>query len=223
MSESEPQSNPTSKDDSKAESLQHEKKDLADALQALSEGAAPSDSSLEDADDEGELLAEGFEFDPMTGRSLRPAVPEKSKPKPREAHREDPPAPVVREAIPTASPEPARKIDFEQIIETEELAVPAPSAEALASSTRLRGSRPAAPRNSALNVQRTIIPIFLTLAAICIGVGIWFLSLPMESILRSTAARLHVYLFIAAPILAIVAAINMVQVRAQLRKIASAS
>lgn len=95
------------------------------------------------------------------------------------------------------------------------VAVPAPSAEMLMSSGLLHMSAPrgASSRQRSMTLQRTLIPILLTLALILPGAGVWLILHPAESELRVYGQRLLLYLVGGGVIFIILAIVNMIQVR----------
>jgi hypothetical protein len=75
-------------------------------------------------------------------------------------------------------------------------------------------ARPAKPRS--VTVQRTLIPILLTLAVLLPAFGGWLLRRPQESELRMYGQRLMIYLVAASVVFLILAIVNMMQVRGTL-------
>jgi hypothetical protein len=120
--------------------------------------------------------------------------------------------------VPTPQPHPVPAM--EQIADDDDLsAVPAPSEEMLMSSglRQARSPRVTPTKPRSLTVQRTLIPILLTLALLLPGFGFWLLRRPAESELRIYGRRLLVYLIVGGAIFLVLAIVNMIQVRATLR------
>jgi hypothetical protein len=72
---------------------------------------------------------------------------------------------------------------------------------------------PRAIKRRSMTLQRTLIPILLTLALILPAAGIWLLLHPEESELRAYGQRLFFYLLGGGAVFLFLAIVNMVQVR----------
>jgi hypothetical protein len=133
------------------------------------------------------------------------------------------PPPLVPTPQPGHEPEPDHAPEFQRIVEDDGLLeIPAADAEILASSMHHRrreasGHRgPGQPRS--LFVQRTIIPILLTLGLLLPGVAIWLMRMPHDSELYAVGQKTRLYLFLVSPIFLALAIVNMLQVRAALKR-----
>lgn len=102
---------------------------------------------------------------------------------------------------------------LEQIVDDDLVAVPAPSAEMLMAGARHRAAAPRTAKHRSNTLQRTLIPILLTLAFLLPGFGIWLLLRPEQSELRVYGQRLFIYLLGGGAVFLALAIVNMIQVR----------
>ncbi|MBC8108446.1 MAG: hypothetical protein H7Z14_17810 [Anaerolineae bacterium] len=144
-------------------------------------------------------------------RSNAPAVPE-TRQRPAEPEAIDAPVYVGPDFVTAGSGEVAGAHEIE---EDDLVAVPAPAAEMLMSSGLRHAAAPrrASTRHRSMTLQRTLIPILLTLALILPAAGIWLLLHPEESELRAYGQRLFLYLVGGGVVFLILAIVNMLQVR----------
>lgn len=106
----------------------------------------------------------------------------------------------------------------EEVNEDDLVAVPAPSPEMLMSSGLRHAAMPRAiKRQASVTLQRTLIPILLTLALLLPGIGVWLILHPEESELRAYGQKLLIYLIIGGAVFLALAIVNMIQVRAVLQ------
>jgi hypothetical protein len=167
-----------------------EKDRLADALRELSGAPRPQP-------------------DPDAPRApvVRPLAPERK-----------PPPPLVKPASLDPHSAHGEASGLDQIVDDGDLvAVPAPSEDDLlgAAMRRVRTSHRAKPR--AMSLQRTLIPILLTLSVLLPAFGAWMLLRPDESELRLYGQRLMIYLLIGGGVFLVLAIVNMIQVRSSMR------
>jgi len=125
----------------------------------------------------------------------------------------------------TPTPQPVASVSdtsgLDQIVGGDDddlVAVPAPSEEMLMSAAARHMRAPRLPtKTRSATLQRTLIPILLTLGVLLPGFGIWLLVHPAESELHLYGQRLLIYLCIAGAVFLILAIVNMFQVRGALR------
>jgi len=103
---------------------------------------------------------------------------------------------------------------YDEVDEDDLVAVPAPSAEMLLSSGLRHAAAPrGSKRRRSMTLQRTLIPILLTLAVILPASAFWLVLHPEESELRLYGQRLFFYLLGGGAVFLILAIVNMIQVR----------
>jgi hypothetical protein len=208
--------------------------DIADALERLADGqpdkpprpAAPPGASSEfraarPAEPEATTP-------PKTPTSAKP--PPAAKPKPARPDRPDrPDRPVeppstqwsddeAAEVRAAAAAEPAEYNPLSEIVDTDDVGVPAPEDEALAPHAPAKEPAPrrsiGVPRSH--EFRRTVIPILLTCGVLLIGIGALRWIGGAESVFSDMSTPLCATLCGVGAFLLIVAALNMLQVKAEL-------
>lgn len=209
---------------------QDEKDKIADALRALAGEDAHNEARESASTDGVDDLSRPPVVRPLTPharleRPLRPGAPVRP-PVPGAG-----PSMQVESIVPAQAPKPSldpvqqaptpQPEPVPEIVEDDDLvAVPAPSEEDLMAAA-MRHTAPRHPtiatKPRSLTLQRTLIPILLTLALLMPAFGIWLRRRPAESELRLYGQRLLVYLIVGGAVFLILAIVNMFQVRGALR------